>query len=537
MNLRLLWLAALLAVVVAGSLHLHFHAHAGGFWRDEVNTLNVARHDSLDEFRKDSFPVLFPLLVHGWLGSGLPETSLRVLGLIVGFGLLAALVIGGWKIHRAPPLLALTLFALNPTLIIVGDSLRAYGLGTVFIAVTTFAAAWFLLQPNWQRLALFAIAGVLSVQTLYHNAVFLGAICLGAMAVCVRQKNFRAASQVFGAGALAAVSLLPYLGGVVAGRADSEPLRLGLRPERFKQAMLDTFGYPNDKITGLLWLVLFIGLLLHGVRTWRTLKPEAPDNSRAGLPLFSAVTLTAGLFGYLGFLQLAALPSQSWYFLPVMALAAVCIDLAWPLWLKQIQATLALIFVLAVAWVAPTTWGILGLRYTNADVWARLLEKSAKPGDYVIVDPWYCGISFAHYFKPGIDWDTLPPIADHATHRYDMVKLQLQNTNAIAPVLEKISTTLRSGNRVWVLGLYGWMGIPDAADKAPPALPPAPHSQYGWAEAPYTLTWVSQMAHHIQNEADTFDQLGNREASGNFIEELNLYCAQGWRGTNVVAKP
>ena len=141
MNLRMLWLAALLVIVAAAGLHLDFFSHAGGFWRDEVNSINVASHSSLDEFRKDSFPVLFPLLVHGWLNFGPGESTLRVLGVSIGFGILAALLLAGWKINRAPPLLALSLFALNPTLIVIGDSLRAYGLGTLFIALAMMAAA------------------------------------------------------------------------------------------------------------------------------------------------------------------------------------------------------------------------------------------------------------------------------------------------------------------------------------------------------------------------------------------------------------
>ena len=54
--------------------------------------------------------------MHGWLNFGPGESTLRVLGVSIGFGILAALLLAGWKINRAPPLLALTLFALNRNL-------------------------------------------------------------------------------------------------------------------------------------------------------------------------------------------------------------------------------------------------------------------------------------------------------------------------------------------------------------------------------------------------------------------------------------
>ena len=531
MNFRMLWLAAVLVVVAAAGLHLDFFSHAGGFWRDEVNTISVASHSSLDEFRKDSFPVLFPLLVHGWLNFGPGESTLRVLGVSIGFGILAALLLAGWKINRAPPLLALSLFALNPTLIVIGDSLRAYGLGTLFIALATMAAAWFLLKPDWKRLSLFTFAGVLAVQTLYHNAVFLGAICLGAMVVCARRKNFSDVAKVFGAGALAAVSLVPYLAGIAAGRDDSASLRTGLNPIRLVNGLMETFGYPREWFA-LVWLLLFIFLLWHGGKIlWRSeTKISPPENFRADLPLFAAVTAGVSVFGFLGFLWLAALPSQSWYFLPLMVVTALCLDLVISFWSKKIQLALAALFILSTALIAPTTWGILAVKYTNVNVWTQQLEKSVAPEDYVIVDPWYCGITFAHYFKPATPWDTLPPIADHATHRYDQMKLQLQNTNAIAPVLEKISATLRSGHRVWVVALYGWMDIPEPGTVAPPPLPPAPLGQFGWSEVPYTMSWVSQVAHRLGDQSEKFERVKNPAATGRFIEEMELFVAQGWRG-------
>ena len=107
---------------------------------------------------------------------------------------------------------------------------------------------------------------------------------------------------------------------------------------------------------------------------------------------------------------------------------------------------------------------------------------------------------------------------------------QLQNTNAIAPVLEKISATLRSGHRVWVVALYGWMDVPEPGTVAPPPLPPAPLGRYGWSEVPYTMSWVSQVAHRLGDQSEKFERVKNPAARGTFIEEAELFVAQGWRG-------
>ena len=214
------WILALAASLAVVWLHFFFLWHAGGFWRDEVNLLNLSGRHSLTEMSKDSFPVLMPLLVSGWkaIGLGQNDLSLRLLGILIGLSLPAALWLVMWKIRRAPPLLGLGLLALNSTVIIFGDSLRAYGLGSLIILLTTAAACFFLRNPTWSRAGWLAALAILSVQALYQNAILVAAICFGAWAVCARQKNGRAAVKIFFVAAISAASLLPYW-----SRMDSSP--------------------------------------------------------------------------------------------------------------------------------------------------------------------------------------------------------------------------------------------------------------------------------------------------------------------------
>src|SRR6266481_3598950 len=163
------WVVALLLSLAAVWVHVAFLIHAGGFWRDEVNTINVAGRHSLGDMANDSFPVLMPLVLRGWLACGLggSDIALRCLGVLLGLGMLAALWLTAWTGKRSPPVLSLALFGLNSTAVIYGDSLRAFGLGSL-LAVLMVAAMWaFLLKPSWKRTAFLAATAILSVQALF----------------------------------------------------------------------------------------------------------------------------------------------------------------------------------------------------------------------------------------------------------------------------------------------------------------------------------------------------------------------------------
>jgi len=211
-------------VIVWG--HVHFWRHAGGFWRDEVNSINVASSHSLPAMAHDSFPVLTPLLLHGWLslGGGNSDLALRTFGLLVGLAIPVVLWLAAWQTRRTFPLIGLTLVGMNTTLIVFGDSIRAYGLGSLLMASAVAVACLHLQHPTWRRAAWLAISFTLSVQALYHNAVLVAAVCVGGWAVCRRRKTWLPAWQILGAGIIAALSLLPYVPLVRAGRETARPV-------------------------------------------------------------------------------------------------------------------------------------------------------------------------------------------------------------------------------------------------------------------------------------------------------------------------
>ena len=139
---RFEWLVVVVILVISASLHIRFVTHVGGLWRDETNSVNLAGLPSLGEIwrflDRDSFPILFVLLLRPWLElfGFYNDAALRALGCIIGLGLMGAV----WHNARAFgvrwPVLSLALIGLNPMLIRYGDSTRAYGLGILLILLT-----------------------------------------------------------------------------------------------------------------------------------------------------------------------------------------------------------------------------------------------------------------------------------------------------------------------------------------------------------------------------------------------------------------
>lgn len=604
------WLAAFAISGMIVWLHIYFLIHAGGFWRDEVNLLNLAGRNSLNEMSKDSFPILMPLLVRVWstIGFGHSEIGLRLLGTLIGLALPAVFWFAAWKIKRSPPLLGLSLLALNSTAIIFGDSLRAYGLGSLLIVLTTAAAWLFLEKPSWKRAGILAALAVLSVQALYQSAVFIAAICAGAWAVCARQKLWHAAIKILAAGMAAAISLLPYWSRIVSMPNASAALRNGFDPGlvfvRFDNAVgfpleqylavweflaLAVFicgcaaFFPRPNISGGLtppqpspfarWTTFLAALAASFGFLWFAALPakrwyffpliflavarldssrhfsSAPANASPktsvesngcaqskNLPLFAGTILLVATAGFAGFLWFAALTTEPWYFLTLMALAAACFEIGLPAG-RHLRAAIFGFAILTAIISVPFERQDLNWRFTNLDLLAPRLAAEAGPDDFIIVSPWYCGISFGRYFKSSTPWNTLPPLKDHSTHRFDLVREQMQTPRPMQPVLDQIAATLRAGHRVWFAAMTD---IPAPGIPMQPDLPPPPLKFSGWSDRPYNQLWSPQVAQFLSNHSRSFAQdYYTTNQNVNFVENLRLFVAEGWRDnppTNTLSK-
>jgi hypothetical protein len=535
---RFEWVVSIGITVAVIGLHFFFLARVGGLWRDEVNLVNLAGNNSLHEMAQDSFPILMPLLIHGWSGLGLAQNDLqlRLFGTFIGLGLLLAIWLAALLARRAPPLLGLLLFATNSTVIMYGDSIRAYGLGSFWVVLMASAAWMFLHKPSWLCAGWLGLLAILSVQTLFQNAILVAAVCAGAWAVCARRKSWRSASVILMAGLLAAASLLPYWTTITSLPESAASLRTGFHLNTAGKNFGAAVGFPW-KDYAWIWSGLVLATIIHaGKMPCKSLR-DAKNNfhSSADLPLFAGVTLLAALSGFIAFLWYARLSTQTWYFLPLMALAAVCFDFSLPFPGNRFRAA-AFGFVIATALLSvPFAGRDLCQRFTNVDLFAGQLMKQAASQDLVIVIPWHYGITFDHYFKSQTPWTTLPPITDHSKHRYDLVKVQLQNTNCMQSVFNRMTAALQSGHRVWVLTGTSAAGITRLGALSPSSLPAAPLKSSGWADVPYTQVWASQTGHFLSDHSlhyERMDDLSKTDAAEVNVAELaELFMASGWKNT------
>jgi hypothetical protein len=524
------WCVCLGATLAALALHVIYLTHAGGLWRDEAISVRIATAATTGEMWRmlvyESFPVLFPATLRCWwaIGLGGSDFGFRCLGFVIALSLLGAVWLNARVLRSSLPLVSIGLLAANLTLVRWGDSLRAYGLGC-FLILVTLALVWSLMKaPSVERFFAAALAAVLSVQCLYQNAFLLFAICIAGCFVCFRCNQDRTALILVGVGAVAAVSMLPYTGLITQSQQVRSVAAIGLDAGVVWSNLCNALGTPMGWQT-VVWLGLCALAAVRGL--WFVRPPSG--RRRIGsedLPLFAAITLSLGLPSFFLFIAIGRMPTQPWYWLPPMVVAAVCIDAALGSWLERYRGwRLALVgliaFVPLITGVSLATY-----RQTNIDLIAARLREQAKRNDLILVYPWYCGVTFNHYYQGSTPWTTLPALADFRVARYDLLRERLAATAPIKPVLDQIARTLASGNRLWIVGE---LPAPEPEETAPPDLPPAPESAYGWADVPYSYVWGRQAERFIAANGGKIEvvPIGSDDAV-NLYEKASLAVVKGW---------
>lgn len=524
---RCLFCAILLILIF---LHYTIFTYSEGLWRDEINTLNVstlpAYSDVWNKMQYESYPILWLLTLRAWvLVFGETTIALRGLGLIVGLGTVLALWHVTRRLQMRLPLFSLILFSLCPASFFVA-SLRAYGLGVVLILLTT-GAIWRAVQePTLWRIAASLVAAILSVQCQYNNAFLLFAICMGAVSVGIRRRQAKLIIFPLGIGALAAVSLLPYLSSISqAGKWNmivKNPVTLTWIFDKYAQAI-----DPSGSMVAWLWLLLLLFAVAVLVRIL-TPSPRKQHEHHTDIALYLLVTLLVSVMAYLSFIKILSLPTQDWNYLPLMALMATIMDKGFDLACSNRYYRMARIVLVAgiAFYVFPTAWSAAQIRKTNMDILATRLQAIASVNDFIVVNPFYLGVSFAHYFKGSTPWTTLPEIDEHSVHHYDQFKMRMTQREPIKSVLEKVLHTLQSGHRVWLVGGADFL----QPGEIPEQIETAPNSPYGWSEGAYESIWSRQMAYAIQKHGQSLSQIQLHVSTPvNGFENVPLFVAYGWR--------
>ena len=113
----------------------------------------------------------------------------------------------------------------------------------------------------------------------------------------------------------------------------------------------------------------------------------------------------------------------------------MCIDAALGNWPVRWQLWRLAFAVLAFGCL-PSAREMVTYRQTNMDLIAGVLRERADARDLIVVHPWTFGVSFDRQYSGATPWTTLPPLADHRFHRYDLLKAKMILENPAQPVLQ-----------------------------------------------------------------------------------------------------
>jgi hypothetical protein len=526
------WAVAIVLTLLAAGLHLVFLRHGGALWRDEAGAINLAEmprfSDVWAHLHYDSFPLLWVLVARAWAALGFAgDFALRFLGFIIGLAGLAALWFNARAFKISFPLLSLLLIGLSPTIIVWGDSMRAWGWGVLWILLTL-GLVWRVVEsPTAGRIVLAALAAIISVQSTYHNAVLLFAICAGGIAVAFRRRSWKSAAAILGVGTAAAISLLPYRGVFRRGADEYIVLRTQFGLAQYVAKLADAIRIPGTPIV-LAWLLLVLAAV--SVALFSQFRPQIfkVTPAQRDLLLFSLVTLTTAVAGFFVFLNRLALSTLPWYYAALLAVAAVALDIMLSVLANVAEGgktRLAFVIVVLGLIFVPANRQVR-IRLTNADVVAQTLSASAHKGDLIVLNPWFCGISFQRYYTGTAAWTGLPDVKDYRVHRYDTIKdfIMMPDPSAPAQALcERMRDTLKSGHRLWLVTGPIPAGSPDR-------LMSAPTGPSGWIWGYYGAGWSHQVAIFLDAHVTGGHEIQLPPVGViNPLEDMKLIVTEGWR--------
>ncbi len=529
---------AFVLTAMAAVLHLLRLQYAGALWRDEAGAAQLAVLPTLREvwalFFQDAFPLLFTGTLRAYTGLfGDSDLAFRLFGLAVGLAILAAL---WWnaRLAGALPLVSIILIQFHPAFPFYGDAIRGYGLGTLAILLTFGAFARLVERPDRKTILLAFLAAVASIHILLHNAALLAGIGAAAAIVGLLRRRFRVTVAASGVGLAATLTLLPYAGPLSAAR-DWRVLLIEsvtLRQVLAKVAEVLAVPFP-----WLLWVwggAVVLAAVVTLTRksnptdpTDRTDPTDLPPHPTDDVRLFRLLVIPAALGGEIAFLTALGYGPRIWYMLPVLALVASALDgllaAGGPAPVRWTRIAAA---ALLAAALYATAFDTAKVRMTNVDDVARAIEQSAGPRDLVLVNEYYYGVSFHRYYRGDTQWMTVPRLTDHRIHRLDLLKARLQSADPLREVRRALRRTLRSGQRVWVVGN---LQLPP---EPVPSLPPAPNGPMGWFDGPYTYAWTQYLGNFLETHAALERRVivpaGGRVSDA---ELVRIWVYRGWKAS------
>ena len=515
--------AAALTCVLLGAHVVHLF-YAGPLWRDEIASLNFATKPSWSEFwaafSLDIFPGLFFLILRGWHALvGDDDFKLRILGCLIGMAIVVAFWINARLTRRKTPIITLLLFGFCPTLLIWGDTLRAYGLGVLGITLC-FGLFWRVIErPGPWEIGLATLVALVSVQSIYTNALLVFACGMAAVAVAVRRRQWGRAGVVLLIGAVAALSLLPYLGFLRGSSGWATLYRVGFSiPASLKMLSMALLG-PSHL---LLWIWILIAAA--GVLSAIFLQPRFPECRDSAF--YALIAAALAFVATMTYFRVVGWGTNIWYYLPMLAVVSASLDLLCDFrhHLRLVPLARAALALIVLVFTFPTLYSAVLTRLSNLDLVAEIVTKHGRPGDLVIIYPYVDAVTFQRYYHGEIEWMTIPTLAHLPLQHPDDLLNELRRPAAIVPALDKIRHTLQTGHSVWLASTWRWQ---PPAERPPPVEPLRPNDTRPMGH--FLRGWERSFQYVLAAHSEQFFVVPVPSAQPiAFYERSQLFLFSGW---------
>ena len=370
--------------------------HAGALWRDECDSVELARLpsflDIVHNLKFTSFPILFPTTVRVFTTLfGTSDAALRCFGFVVCASLLGVAWLNA-RNRDDVPLILPALVGLNVTFLTAGTWIRGYGLGSVLVTLAFGLTVLFVAHPTRLRLVSMFVCYIASMQMLYFPAAIIPAFLLAAFGICLFRSEFKWALALCAVAAVCGLSYIPKLLTYFEIREWVVALQRPTKVSELWQQFIAACGGPAG---AMIWLAIVGFAIVGGI--WIAAAESRRDSISANVFSFGCLTIGLAIPMYFFFLwRLHNIPETRYYLtlLCVLAAAAEMIIglLSQFAWIRMAR----LIFVIGLIVALPIfAWPKITERETNLPLLARNLQTYARQGDLIIVNRWFLAPGFS----------------------------------------------------------------------------------------------------------------------------------------------
>lgn len=195
----------------------------------------------------------------------------------------------------------------------------------VLLALAMLAAIWQMVERLTLRRLVFAIAAsVLAVHALYQNALILLAVCASAGLIAAIRRDAKLAAALGVVGGVCALSLMPYIGVIKRASEWNQATAVRVDLERIWMVLQRALSASGGWMPWLWGAAIISAAAAALISVFRRERSESRRGAQ--LSVFLLATVITATLAYYVFLKFTKFPTEEWYYLLWMAIAAVPAD-------------------------------------------------------------------------------------------------------------------------------------------------------------------------------------------------------------------